>query len=116
MWSKNPTTQGGAKLFLLHDLPENENRIANNIRRHLTATGVYVAQVLDADGMGVMKKWRLVVHNYVVVTSVDELRQLGDVNDCLKKAGMVVEAQDALGSPVKLGLVHVGVDLNGPIA
>lgn len=75
-----------------------------------------MAKVLEGPGMGLMKKWGIVVPNYVVVTSVDELKQLGDVNDWLKKAKLVVKAHEALGSRFKLGLVKVGLDLNGAIA
>ena len=75
-----------------------------------------MAKVLEGPGMGLMKKWGIVVPSYVVVTSVDELNKLGEVNDWLKKAKLVVKAHEALGSRFKLGLVKVGLDLNGAIA
>lgn len=75
-----------------------------------------MAKVLEGPGMGLMKKWGIVVPNYVVVTSVEELKQLGDANDWLKKAKLVVKAHEALGSRFKLGLVKVGLDLSGAIA
>jgi len=75
-----------------------------------------MAKVLEGPGMGLMKKWGITVPNYVVVTSVDELTRLGDANDWLKKAKLVVKAHEALGSRFKLGLVKVGLDLNGAVA
>ena len=75
-----------------------------------------MAKVLEGPGMGLMKKWGITVPNYVVVTSVDELTRLGEVNDWLKKAKLVVKAHEALGSRFKLGLVKVGLDLHGAVA
>src|SRR5579884_3795893 len=75
-----------------------------------------MAKVLEGPGMGLMKKWGISVPNYVVVTSTDELQKLGDVNDWLKTAKLVVKAHEALGSRFKLGLVKVGLDLKGAVA
>jgi ATP-citrate lyase beta-subunit len=75
-----------------------------------------MAKVLEGPGMGLMKKWGITVPNYVVVTSVEELTRLGEVNEWLKKAKLVVKAHEALGSRFKLGLVKVGLDLNGAVA
>jgi ATP-citrate lyase beta-subunit len=75
-----------------------------------------MAKVLEGPGMGLMKKWGITVPNYVVVTTVEELTRLGDVNEWLKKAKLVVKAHEALGSRFKLGLVKVGLDLNGAVA
>ena len=75
-----------------------------------------MAKVLEGPGMGLMKKWGILVPNYIVVTSVDELNKLSEVNDWLKKAKLVVKAHEALGSRFKLGLVKVGLDLNGAVA
>ncbi len=72
-----------------------------------------MAKVLEGPGMGLMKKWGITVPNYVVVSSADELTKLGQVNDWLKKAKLVVKAHEALGSRFKLGLVRVGLDLPG---
>jgi len=74
-----------------------------------------MAKVLEGPGMGLMKKWGILVPNYVVVTSVEELNKLSEVNDWLRKAKLVVKAHEALGSRVKLGLVKVGLDLNGAV-
>jgi ATP-citrate lyase beta-subunit len=63
-----------------------------------------------------MKKWGITVPNNVVVTSVEELTRLGEVNEWLKKAKLVVKAHEALGSRFKLGLVKVGLDLNAAVA
>jgi ATP-citrate lyase beta-subunit len=70
-----------------------------------------MAKVLEGPGMGLMKKWGITVPNYVVVTSVEELTKLGQVNEWLKKSKLVVKAHEALGSRFKLGLVKVGLDL-----
>ena len=75
-----------------------------------------MAKVLEGPGMGLMKKWGITVPNYVVVTSVEELTRLGEVNDWLKNAKLVVKAHEALGSRFKLGLVKVGLDLKGAVA
>ncbi len=72
-----------------------------------------MAKVLEGPGMGLMKKWGIVVPNYAVVTSVDELKKLGEANDWLKKSKLVVKAHEALGSRFKLGLVKVDLDLKG---
>ena len=70
-----------------------------------------MAKVLEGPGMGLMKKWGITVPNYVVVTSIDELTKLGQVNEWLKKSKLVVKAHEALGSRFQLGLVKVGLDL-----
>ena len=70
-----------------------------------------MAKVLEGPGMGLMKKWGITVPHYVVVTSVEELTKLGQVNEWLKKSKLVVKAHEALGSRFKLGLVKVGLDL-----
>jgi len=72
-----------------------------------------MAKVLEGPGMGLMKKWGIMVPHYVVVTSVDELEKLGHANEWLKKSKLVVKAHEALGSRFKLGLVKVGLDLKG---
>jgi len=69
-----------------------------------------MAKVLEGPGMGLMKKWGIHVPHYVVVTSVDELTKLGQVNDWLKKSKLVAKAHEALGSRFKLGLVKVDLD------
>src|SRR5438132_12140075 len=72
-----------------------------------------MAKVLEGPGMGLMKKWEITVPNYVVVSSVDELKKFGEANDWLKKSKLVVKAHEALGSRFKLGLVKVDLDLKG---
>ena len=57
-----------------------------------------MAKVLEGPGMGLMKKWGILVPNYIVVTSVEELNKLSEVNDWLKKTKLVVKAHEALGS------------------
>jgi len=63
--------------------------------------------------MGLMKKWGVVVPNYVVVSSADEFDKLTQANDWLQKGKLVAKAHEALGSRFKLGLVKVGLDLAG---
>jgi ATP-citrate lyase beta-subunit len=75
-----------------------------------------MAKVLEGPGMGLMKKWGIHVPNYAVVTSADELAKLGQVNDWMRTSKLVAKAHEALGSRFKLGLVKVGLDLNGAIA
>ena len=70
-----------------------------------------MAKVLEGPGMGLMKKWGITVPNYVVISSADELKKLGEANEWLKKSKLVVKAHEALGSRFKLGLVKVGLDL-----
>jgi len=72
-----------------------------------------MAKVLEGPGMGLMKKWGILVPNYVVVSSMDELAKLGGANDWLKTSKLVVKAHEALGSRFKLGLVKVDLDLKG---
>lgn len=75
-----------------------------------------MAKVLEGPGMGLMKKWGIHVPNYAVVTSADELTKLGQANDWMKTSKLVAKAHEALGSRFKLGLVKVGLDLQGAIA
>jgi ATP-citrate lyase beta-subunit len=56
-----------------------------------------MAKVLEGPGMGLMKKWGIMVPHYA--------------NEWLKKSKLVVKAHEALGSRFKLGLVKVGLDL-----
>ena len=72
-----------------------------------------MAKVLEGPGMGLMKKWGIVVPNYIVVTSVDELAKLGEANEWLKQSKLVVKAHEAMGSRFKLGLVKVDLDFKG---
>jgi ATP-citrate lyase beta-subunit len=74
-----------------------------------------MAKVLEGPGMGLMKKWGINVPNHVVVSSADELTKLGQANDWMKHAKLVAKAHEALGSRFKLGLVKVGLDLNGAV-
>ena len=75
-----------------------------------------MAKVLEGPGMGLMKKWGIHVPNYAVVTSADELAKLGQANEWMKQTKLVAKAHEALGSRFKLGLVKVGLDLNGAVA
>jgi ATP-citrate lyase beta-subunit len=75
-----------------------------------------MAKVLEGPGMGLMKKWGIHVPDYVVVASAEELTKLGQANDWLKQSKLVAKAHEALGSRFKLGLVKVGLDLEGAVA
>src|SRR4026208_1558738 len=75
-----------------------------------------MAKVLEGPGMGLMKKWGITVPSNVVVSSTDELTRRGAVSEWRKTSELVVKAHEALGSRFKLGLVKVGLDLNGVIA
>ena len=75
-----------------------------------------MAKVLEGPGMGLMKKWGIHVPNYAVVTSADELARLGQANEWMQHTKLVAKAHEALGSRFKLGLVKVGLDLNGAVA
>ncbi|MDF0652395.1 MAG: ATP citrate lyase citrate-binding domain-containing protein [Nitrospira sp.] len=75
-----------------------------------------MAKVLEGPGMGLMKKWGIRVPHYAVVTSADELSKLGQVNEWMKQTKLVAKAHEALGSRFKLGLVKVGLDLDGAVA
>src|SRR5207253_5305287 len=72
-----------------------------------------MAKVLEGPGMGLMKKWGIPVPQYVVISSVDDLKKVADGNNWLSKATLVVKAHEALGSRFKLGLVKVDLDLKG---
>ena len=72
-----------------------------------------MAKVLEGPGMGLMKKWGVVVPNFTVVSSRDEFTQLAKTNEWLNTSKLVVKAHEALGSRLKLGLVKVDVNLEG---
>ena len=72
-----------------------------------------MAKVLEGPGMGLMKKWGLVVPQYAVVSSEEEFAKVAEASDWLKGSKLVAKAHEALGSRFKLGLVKVGLDLAG---
>ncbi len=72
-----------------------------------------MAKVLEGPGMGLMKKWRITVPNYVVVSSPEEFAKLAEANEWLSKGTLVGKAHEALGSRFKLGLVKIGLDVAG---
>jgi ATP-citrate lyase beta-subunit len=72
-----------------------------------------MAKVLEGPGMGLMKKWGIVVPNFVVVSSADEFDKLAQTNEWLHAQKLVAKAHEALGSRFKLGLVKIGLDLGG---
>jgi ATP-citrate lyase beta-subunit len=72
-----------------------------------------MAKVLEGPGMGLMKKWGIVVPQYAVVSSPEEFDRLAQANDWLQKGKLVAKAHEALGSRFKLGLVKIGLDLAG---
>ena len=72
-----------------------------------------MAKVLEGPGMGLMKKWGIVVPHYAVVSSVEELTKLSDAETWLRDSKLVAKAHEALGSRLKLGLVKINLDLTG---
>ena len=72
-----------------------------------------MAKVLEGPGMGLLSKWGMGVPHYVVITSADQLDRLSQANPWLRERKLVVKAHEAIGSRMKLGLVKVGLDLNG---
>ncbi len=63
--------------------------------------------------MDLLAKWGMAVPQHVVVTSVDQLSHLAQVNGWLRDRQLVVKAHEAIGSRMKLGLVKVGLNLAG---
>lgn len=72
-----------------------------------------MAKVLEAAGMGLMKKWGMTVPRYVVVSSADQFEQLATSHEWIQKNKLVAKAHEALGSRFKLGLVKVDLDPAG---
>lgn len=72
-----------------------------------------MAKVLEGPGMGLLSKWGMAVPHYVVITEAESLDHLAQANDWLRDSKLVVKAHEALGSRMKLGLVKVGLDLDG---
>jgi ATP-citrate lyase beta-subunit len=74
-----------------------------------------VAKVLEGPAMGLLKKWGIPIPNYVVITQVDQLRSLAQANEWLRTSKLVAKAHEAIGGRMKLGLVKVGLDLDGAV-
>jgi len=72
-----------------------------------------MAKVLEGPGMGLLSKWGMTVPHYVVITAADQLDRLSQANPWLRESKLVVKAHEAIGSRMKLGLVKVGLDLDG---
>ncbi len=72
-----------------------------------------MAKVLEGPGMRLLSKWGMTVPNYVVITAADQLDPLSQANPWLRESKLVVKAHEAIGSRMKLGLVKVGLDLDG---
>lgn len=72
-----------------------------------------MAKVLEGPGMGLLSKWGMTVPHYVVITEADQLDRLAQANPWLREGKLVVKAHEAIGSRMKLGLVKVGLDLQG---
>ncbi|MFQ5598770.1 MAG: ATP citrate lyase citrate-binding domain-containing protein [Nitrospiria bacterium] len=72
-----------------------------------------MAKVLEGPGMGLLSKWGMTVPNYAVITTADRLDALAQANSWLRESKLVVKAHEAIGSRMKLGLVKVGLDLDG---
>ncbi len=72
-----------------------------------------MAKVLEGPGMGLLKKWGMVVPDFVVVTSIEQFEMLAQANKWLQEKKLVVKAHEAIGSRFKLGLVKIDLNLNG---
>ena len=75
--------------------------------------GGRMAKVLEGPGMGLLKKWGINVPGYLVADSVEDFSQQAATQAWVKKSKLVVKAHEAVGSRMKLGLVKVGLDLEG---
>ncbi len=72
-----------------------------------------MAKVLEGPGMGLLAKWGMPVPHYVVITEAAQLDALAKANPWLIESKLVAKAHEAIGSRMKLGLVKVGLDLDG---
>jgi len=72
-----------------------------------------MAKVLEGPGMGLLAKWGMSVPHFVVITEAEQLERLAQANPWLRESKLVAKAHEAIGSRMKLGLVKVGIDLNG---
>ncbi|HIE66008.1 MAG: ATP citrate lyase citrate-binding domain-containing protein [Nitrospira sp.] len=72
-----------------------------------------MAKVLEGPGMGLLSKWGMAVPHYVVITEAEQLERLAQANPWLRESKLVTKAHEAIGSRMKLGLVKVGIDLDG---
>ena len=70
-----------------------------------------MAKVLEGPGMGLLKKWRMSVPGYGIMTSTEQFEQSVSAHAWLKESRLVVKAHEAVGSRMKLGLVKVDLDL-----
>ena len=72
-----------------------------------------MAKVLEGPGMGLLKKWGMTVPGYLLAGSIEEFNQQAATQAWLKNSKLVVKAHEAVGSRMKLGLVKVGLNLEG---
>ncbi|MEE8484157.1 MAG: ATP citrate lyase citrate-binding domain-containing protein [Nitrospinota bacterium] len=76
-----------------------------------------MAKLLEGNAMALFNKWGMRTPRFVVISSAEQLDTLAESNewlkDCKDKDNLVVKAHEALGSRMKLGLVKVGVNLEG---
>lgn len=72
-----------------------------------------MAKVLEGPGMDLLNKWGMAVPHHVVITATDQLERLSQANPWLRESTLVVKAHEAIGSRMKLGLVKVGLRLEG---
>jgi len=72
-----------------------------------------MAKVLEGPGMRLLSKWGMAVPNYVVITDAAQIDNLAQANPWLRECKLVAKAHEALGGRMKLGLVKVGLDLEG---
>jgi ATP-citrate lyase beta-subunit len=72
-----------------------------------------VAKLLEGPAMGLFQKWGMRTPHHLVISNVEQLDTLSFANPWMKDAKMVAKAHEALGGRFKLGLVKVGLDLDG---
>ncbi|MEI6847317.1 MAG: ATP citrate lyase citrate-binding domain-containing protein [Chlorobiaceae bacterium] len=74
-----------------------------------------MAKILEGPAMKLFNKWGIPVPNYVVIMDPNRLAQLGEANKWLKESKLVVKAHEAIGGRFKIGLVKLGLDLEGAL-
>ncbi|MBI5179161.1 MAG: ATP citrate lyase [Nitrospinae bacterium] len=72
-----------------------------------------MAKLLEGPAMGLFQKWGMRTPHHLVISGVEQLETLAAANPWMKDCKMVAKAHEALGGRFKLGLVKVGLDLEG---
>jgi len=72
-----------------------------------------VAKLLEGPAMGLFQKWGMRTPHHLVISDIEQLDTLASANPWMKDCKMVAKAHEALGGRFKLGLVKIGLDLDG---